>query len=197
MPQDLFTQLDKELEEMKEEIFEDMSKTNQKKAEIVKNLIEDFWNIWIRFDAIPAHFTMEPPSGQFATFEEYPKKWRFKDNFRFEEVHQISLTDRTQRQGRLGDSIKATFYNVGKDIHLRVVFEYCEGEHYYKYSGWKRIFAQQIIYDASLQKVNMNKLWERLSDVVKVWFESHLRRNRDIIIKYVKENFEKGETFTE
>jgi len=40
-------------------------------------------------------------------------------------------------------------------------------------------------------------MWAVLSNVIKVWFESHLRKNRDLIIKYVKENFEKGETFTQ
>jgi hypothetical protein len=33
--------------------------------------------------------------------------------------------------------------------------------------------------------------------VVKSWFESHLRHNREVLINALKENFEKGETFTE
>jgi hypothetical protein len=32
---------------------------------------------------------------------------------------------------------------------------------------------------------------------VKSWYESHLRRNRDILIKHLKDNYERGETFTE
>ena len=39
-------------------------------------------------------------------------------------------------------------------------------------------------------------MWEILAGVIKVWFESHLRKNRDLLIKYCKESFEKGETFT-
>ncbi|MDD1773605.1 MAG: hypothetical protein LUQ14_03155, partial [Methanomassiliicoccales archaeon] len=74
---------------------------------------------------------------------------------------------------------------------------YCEGEHYYKYSGWKRIFGQFVIFDSPLVKLDMGKLHEKLGDVVKSWYESHLRRNRDILIKHLKDNYERGETFTE
>ncbi len=36
-----------------------------------------------------------------------------------------------------------------------------------------------------------------LADLVKVWYESHLRRNRDILIKYLKQTYEKVETFNQ
>jgi hypothetical protein len=36
-----------------------------------------------------------------------------------------------------------------------------------------------------------------MRDVVLSWYESHLRNNRDILINHLKENYEKGETFTE
>lgn len=197
MPDDLFAQLDAELNELAEDITDDMGKLSERKAAINKSLIENFWKIWIRFDKRKIHFTMEPSPGTFATFEEFPDKWSFRDNFRFADCSSISLIDKTQDQGRTGDSLKAWYYPVGKEVHFRLVFEYCEGEHYYKYSGWKRIFAQQILYDSPVDKVNLNKIWEILAGLVKVWFESHLRRNRELLLKYVRENFEKGETFTQ
>ncbi len=196
MAEDLFAQLDRELVDMTVDIKEDMIKQNEKKAELSKSLIENFWKVWIRFDKIKIPFTMEPSYSTFAVFDEFPEQWKFR-NIDFSQISTISLVDRSQEQGRTGDSLKAWYYNVDKATHLRIVFEYCEGEHYYKYSGWKRIFTQQIIYDAPLERVNFNKVWDVLSGVIKVWFESHLRRNRDIIIKYSKENFEKGETFTQ
>ena len=196
MPEDIFAQLDQELDSMKNVIIEDMDKLNSQKVEITKELIEFFWNIWIRFDRIKVHFTVEPGPQDFATFEEYPEKWHFKESMNFAAIDTVSLTDKTQAGGRIGDKIEARFYSVDKTLHLRVVFEYCDGEHYYKYSGWKRIFAQNIIYDSPVEKAKMSKIWEVISDIVKIWFESHLRRNRDMILKYVKDNFEKGETFT-
>jgi len=196
MPEDLFAQLDNELNNMTLDIKYDMEKQNAKKAEITKSLIENFWKVWIRFDKIKVPFTMEPSYSTFATFEEFPEHWEFR-NIDFAQINTISLVDRSQEQGRTGDSLKAWYYTVDKSMHLRIVFEYCEGEHYYKYSGWKRIFTQQIIYDAPLERVNFTKIWDVLAGVIKVWFESHLRHNRDIIIKYCKENFEKGETFTQ
>lgn len=196
MADDIFDQLDAELDSMRSVIIEDMDKLNSQKTEITKKIVDFFWQIWIRFDRIKVHFTVDPGPQDFAIFTEYPDKWRFKENFNFAGVDTMSLTDKTQAGGRIGDKIEARFYAIEKGIHLRVVFEYCDGEHYYKYSGWKRIFAQNIIYDAPIEKVKMNKVWDIVSDIVKIWFESHLRRNRDMIIKYVKDNFEKGETFT-
>jgi len=140
---------------------------------------------------------MEPSPGTFAIFKKYPEEWTFKDSFDFTAVSEIALTDKTQAEGRTGDSIKAWFYNVDKGINLRIVLEYCDGEHYYKYSGWKRIFAQSVLYDSPVSKVKLDKVWEILAEVIKVWYESHLRRNRELLIKHVKGNFEQGETFTD
>ena len=78
-----------------------------------------------------------------------------------------------------------------------MVFEFCEGEHYYKYSGWKRIFGQYVLYDEYLDKVSLKRIHEVLADVVKVWYESHLRRNRDLILNHIKDNYERGESFTQ
>ncbi len=194
---DWFKALDEELERRTREITRDVGEQNAKKAEINKTLIADFWRIWIRFNKINVHFTMEPSHSAFAHMDEFPDKWRFKPRFDFSAVSTIQLIDRTQDQGRIGDSIKVRYYNVDKVPHLRMVFEFCEGEHYYKYSGWKRIFGQHILYDAPLEKVSIKKIHDILGNLIRVWYESHLRRNRDIIIKYVKENFEKGETFTQ
>jgi len=188
--------LDAELKDMTQDIVDDMGKLSDKKASINKSVIENFWKVWIRFDRMKVHFTMEPSPGAFAQFDDFPEAWKFRDNFNFADVGSVYLIDKTQDQGRTGDSIKAWFYNLGKEVHFRLVFEYCEGEHYYKYSGWKRIFAQQVLYDSPLDKVNISKVWEILAGVIKVWFESHLRKNRDVLLKYVRENFEKGETFT-
>ena len=196
MPEDLFAQLDAELQNMTEDIVDDMGKLSEKKAAINKSIIENFWKVWIRFDRMKIHFTMEPSPGAFATFKDFPEEWEFRDNFDFTNTQSVYLIDKTQDQGRTGDSLKAWFYNLGKEVHFRLVFEYCEGEHYYKYSGWKRIFAQQVLYDSPIDKVNLNKVWEILAGVIKVWLESHLRKNRDLLIKYCKESFEKGETFT-
>ncbi len=197
MPEDLFAQLDAELNELTEDITDDMGKLSEKKAAINKSIIENFWKIWLRFDKRKIHFTMEPSPSAFATFDEFPDKWSFRENFRFADVTSISLTDKTQDQGRTGDCLKAWYHPVGKEIHFGLLFEYCEGEHYYKYSGWKRIFAQQILYESPLDKVNLNKVWELVTALIKVWFESHLRKNRELLLKYVRENFERGETFTQ
>ncbi len=197
MGSDLFEQLDKELSSMQQEVSEDVNKLTGKRRDVTRNLIENFWQLWIRFKNIDVHYTMEPSPSVFATFEEFPDKWKLKDNFNYALVNSVNLIDRTQSQGRVGDALKAYYYQKDGSTRLRVVFEFCEGEQYYKYSGWKRIFSQQILFDGDVEKMSFEKLWAVVAGVVKVWFESHLRKNRDVIIQYVKENFEKGETFTQ
>jgi hypothetical protein len=194
---DWFAELDAELEKKTVESMKEVVETNTLRSELNKTLIEDFWRIWIRFNKITVHFTIEPEYSSFAKFDEFPNGWNFKEDFDFATVKNITLTDRTQDQGRVGDSVKAWYYAVESKVHVRIVFEYCEGEHYYKYAGWKRIFSQFVLYDSPTDAVDMKKLHDMLADVVKVWYDSHLRRERDILLKHMKDKYPKGETFTQ
>jgi len=194
---DWFADLDAELEKKTVESMKEVVETNIQRTELNKTLIEDFWRIWIRFNKITVHFTIEPEYSSFARFEEFPGAWSFKEDFDFASVKNISLTDRTQDQGRVGDSMKVWYYAVDTKIHVRMVFEYCEGEHYYKYAGWKRIFSQYVLYDSPSDAVDTKKLHDILADVVKVWYDSHLKRERDILLKHMKDKYPKGETFTQ
>jgi len=124
-------------------------------------------------------------------------RWSLKDNFDYGSVNQIQIIDRTRDQGRVGDSLRLRFYKDKKTTHMRLSFEYCEGEHYYKYSGWKRIFGQFVLYDSPVKKINLDQIHAILGDVVRVWYDSHLKRDRDVILGYLKENYEKGETYTQ
>ncbi len=195
--EDWFKELDDELERKTQSITKDVVELSNQKININRTIIEDFWNILQRFSKINVHFTMEPPYSSWGQFEEFPNEWKFKDTFNFAGIGTIQLVDRTQDQGRMGDSIRVNYYIDNTTPRLRVVFEYCEGEQYYKYAGWKRIFGQFILFDNSLTRLNMDKFHEKLGIVIKAWYESHLRRNRDILIKSLKDNFERGETFTQ
>ena len=195
--EDWFKELDDELERKTQAITKDVVELSNQKITINRTVIEDFWNILQRFGKINVHFTMEPSYSSWGQFEEFPNDWKFKEDFNYAGVNTIQLVDRTQDQGRMGDSLRIHFYSDQSAPRFRVVFEYCEGEQYYKYAGWKRIFGQFIIFDNSLARLNMDKFHEKLGIVIKAWYESHLRRNRDILIKQLKENFERGETFTQ
>lgn len=197
MTDDWFTALDAELKEKEDSIKETVGVQNDKKAELNKVLVEDFWKVWMRFNHINVHFTMEPSHSAFAQFKRFPDQYEIKPNFNFAAVNDIRLIDRTQDQGRMGDSIKCRYYNNGEKMAFRMVFEFCEGEHYYKYSGWKRIFGQYILYDEVLDKVSNKKMHESLADVIKVWYESHLRRSREMLINHIRDNYERGESFTQ
>lgn len=192
---DWFAQLDEELEKKTIQITDNFVEQMNQKGAINRALLEDFFRIWLRFNKINVHYTLVPEPSTFATFEVYPEQWAFKPDFDFAGVDNASLTDRTQT--RVGDSIKVWYYNVDSQTHFRMVFEFCEGEHYYKYAGWKRIFSQYVLLDTPVLKFDEKKYHEVLADVVKTWYESHLRRDREIILKHIREKYEKGETFTQ
>jgi hypothetical protein len=195
--EDWFKELDSELEKATQSITNDYVELSNQKVQINKIIIQDFWRILQRFAKINVHFTMEPSYSSWAQFEEFPNEWKLKENFNFAGVGLVELIDRTQEQGRMGDTLSVHYYTDNSTPRLRVTFEYCEGEQYYKYAGWKRIFGQFVIFDNSLARLNIDKFHEKISGVVKAWYESHLRRNREILIKHLKDNYERGETFTQ
>ncbi|UCE92331.1 MAG: hypothetical protein JSV90_04130 [Methanobacteriota archaeon] len=192
---DWFAALDEELEKKTLEVTDNTVEQNTQKVAVNRSLLEDFFRIWSRFNKINVHYSMAPENSTFAQFVVYPEEWNFKPDFDFLGVDNVALTDRTQ--GRVGDSIKAWYYSIDSKMHIRMVFEYCEGEHYYKYAGWKRIFSQYVLLDVPVGKFDLKKYHEMLANTVKVWYESHLRKDRDIILKHIRDKYEKGETFTQ
>jgi len=196
---DWFDALDAELEKKTQEIVEEVGEENVERAEINRQLIDDFWKIWKRFNKLNIHLSMEPPYDVWAQFvDTFPDgDWTWRKGFNPASVNTVSLIDRTMDQGRVGDGLKVTYYNVDDMPHLKATFEYCEGEHYYKYSGWKRIWSVHTLYDEPLDRVAAKDLHRLMVDIVKVWYESHLRRNRDILIKHLKKNYERVETYNQ
>ncbi|MCD6275395.1 MAG: hypothetical protein J7J42_01480 [Thermoplasmata archaeon] len=194
--EDWFEKLQSELEKKKEEVLKDISTESEKKRELNRNLVEDFWKIWLQFNRINVHFRMEPPHNLWGLFEVFPDKWSLREDFDFATVGEISLVDITREQNRTGDSLKIIYYNTDEGEKIRMLFEFFEGEKYYKYSGWKRIYAQYILYDELVKKANLDKIRDILLKVIPKWYESHLKGDRGIIINYIKENYERGESFT-
>ena len=196
---DWFDSLDAELQRETEEILQDVGQAASKRADLNKLLIEDAWKIWKRFNAINAHLAMEPSYERWAVFPDtFPEgEWRWREGFNAGAVQVISLTDRTQDQGRMGDALKLAFADEDGKARLKITFEYCEGEHYYKYSGWKRIWSNHTLLDESADRVDMDAVHKVLGDVVKAWYESHLRRNRDLLIRHLKKTYERVETYNQ
>lgn len=194
---DWFEALDEELEKTAQEIVKDISQTSKKKMDFTKTLLADLWRVWLRFNRINITFKMEPDPYSFLRFKAYPTEWELKDE---EEVdygglNHIALIDVSPVQNRTGDSLKILFYPRDGETYVKMIFEFCEGEHYYKLAGWKRIFVQYILYEAPLKKAKLDDIHEIMGDVVKVWYESHLRKNRDILIDHIRSKYVKGEEF--
>ncbi len=196
---DWFSSLDAELEKKTKEVIEDVGEQNEVRLELNRALIEDFWKIWKRFNKINVHFTLEPSYSNWGVFSDtFPEgDWKWRPGFNPAAVQSVQLLDRSMDEGRIGDAVKVNYVEADGKIRLKMVFEYSEGEHYYKYSGWKRIWTIHTLYDTATDRVSLDDLHKILADLVKVWYESHLRRNRDILIKYLKQTYEKVETFNQ
>ena len=196
---DWFDTLDAELQRKTEEILQDVGQATSKRTDLNRTLIEDAWKIWKRFNAINVHLALEPSYERWAVFPDtFPDgEWRWREGFNPAAVTAVSLTDRTQDQGRIGDALKLAFHEEDGKTRLRATFEYCEGEHYYKYSGWRRIWSIHTLLDTTADRLDLDALHKVLGDVVKAWYESHLRRNRDVLIRHLKKNYERVETFNQ
>ncbi|MEF8873077.1 MAG: hypothetical protein V5A88_00220 [Candidatus Thermoplasmatota archaeon] len=196
---DWFDELDAELEEKTSEVFRDLGERNSKMAELNRQFVKDFWRIWIRFEKLNVHFSMKPDHSSFARFNEFPEDWELREDFDFSNLNKIELMDKTQEDNRTGDSIVLEYYSEEDTLKIGLFFEYCEGEQYYKYSGWKRIFARYSLFDAEfpLDDDKMDEFHNKLKSVVKRWYESHLKRDRDIVLQYIEDEFEKIEEYPE
>ncbi|MFW5903857.1 MAG: hypothetical protein ACOC89_01485 [Candidatus Saliniplasma sp.] len=196
---DWFDELDAELEKKTEETFRSLGERDSRMAELNRQFIKDFWRIWIRFEKLNIHFSMKPDYSSFAHFKEFPEEWDFREDFDFSGVRTIKLMDKTQDEDRTGDTIMLNYYTEEDDLYLGMFFEFCEGETYYKYSGWKRIFARYELakYKFPIGDKKVDEIHEKLKEIIKTWYESHLKRDRDTIINYIKDNFEKVEEYPE
>ncbi len=196
---DWFDALDAELEKRTQEIVQEVGEESVEREELNRQMIDDFWRIWKRFNKVNVHLSIEPPYNNWALFADtFPDgEWTWKPGFRPAAVTTVQLVDRTAEQGRVGDALKVTHYTLDDKPHLKVTFEYCEGEHYYKYSGWKRIWSVHTLYDEPLERASIKDLRKLFADVVKVWYESHLRKNRDLLIRHLKKEYERVETFNQ
>ena len=196
---DWFDSLDAELQKKTVEILQDVGQQTSKRAELNRTMIEDLWKIWKRFNAVNVHLAMEPNYDRWGVFPDtFPEgDWRWREGFNPAAVTAMSLTDRTQDQGRIGDALKIQYYNEDGKDRIKVTFEYCEGEHYYKYSGWKRIWSIHTLMDTSADRFQVGELHELFANIIRAWYESHLRRNRDLLIRYLKKNYERAETYNQ
>ena len=196
---DWFDALDAELEKKTQEIVQAVGEESVEREDLNRAIIDDFWRIWKRFNKVNVIMSMEPSYNNWALFADtFPDgEWSWKPGFRPATVATVQLVDRTMDQGRIGDALKVAHVNVDEKPHLRVTFEYCEGEHYYKYSGWKRIWSVHTLFDEPLSRTEIKDLRKLFADIVKVWYESHLRRNRDLLIKHLKAEYERVETFNQ
>ncbi len=194
--EDWFDNLDKELDKKTAQAKKTSGAETTQKGELNRTLISDFWKVLLRFEKINIHFSIEPSHTQFAQFEKYPYEWSLKETYDFGSVNQVQIMDRSRDQGRVGDALKLRFYNDGENQNIRMTFEFCEGEHYYKYSGWKRIFGQYILFDQPVKKLELDQFHTVLAEVVRTWYDSHLKRDRNLLLNYMSSTFEKGETYT-
>jgi hypothetical protein len=195
-PKDWFSKLDEQLTKKEKEVMKESSLTTGKKSEMNKRILTDLWQTWVRFNKQNIHFTIDPPPNKWLEFTSYPEKFQLSNDFFFENASNISFKDTAGEVERVGDALKI-IYKKEENESISVLFEFSEGEKYDRYTGWHRYFTQYILYESPMKAAKVEELEEVLLNVISKWYESQLRRNRDIIIDDIKSNYKKGETFIE
>lgn len=193
---DWFSKLDEQLTKKEKEVMKDSSLTTGKKSEFNKKILTDLWQTWVRFNKQNIHFTIDPPPNKWLEFSNYPEKFQLSKDFFFENVNNITFRDTAGEMERLGDSLKI-IYKKAESESVSALFEFSEGEKYDRYTGWHRYFTQYILYESPMKSAKVGEIEEVLLGVMTKWYESQLRRNRDLIIEEIKGNYKKGETFIE
>lgn len=182
-----------EVARVRSEAVARVDESRQQRVDTVRTLLKDLWEVHNMFDEVGIHMTIDPPHTTFAVFEEFPVKWRFKENFDFAALNAVELKDRTP--GWVGDSLKSWFYTTqeGK-AHFRMIFEWCEGETYQRYSGWMRIITQVVLLDVPAADVNRSEIHGILKDVVVSWNAAHMNRDRERFLNHLRDKYPKGTT---
>lgn len=187
--------LEKELELEKSAVRKVDSAQKSRLLRINRELAENFWHLWLRFNSLDAMMTMQPDPQGFINFTVFPDEWRFKPDFDYSALDTIALVDTTQEQDRVGDSLIANYYTAGGECRFRLVFEFLEGEKYHRYAGWKRHIARHTLLDKPLESLTMPDIRKALGDVAKAWYGSYLKESRKVIVKFIRENYPQSETF--
>ncbi|MEM0160450.1 MAG: hypothetical protein QW258_00670 [Thermoplasmata archaeon] len=195
--EDWFEKLQSDLNKKSEEILKGYNLESDKKRSINIEMVQDLWKIYLKFVDVNVHFTLDPPATNWASFTDYPTNWKIRDEYNFGALNSISFVDTTREDDRTGDALKM-MYELGPDGEkIKITFEFFEGEKYYKYSGWKRTYAKHILYDNLVSKSSIDEIHNILSDLILKWYESHLKRDRNLLINHIKEKYPISESFTE
>lgn len=195
--EDWFEKLRSDLNKKSEEILKSYNLESDKKRSINIEMVQDLWKIYLKFVDVNVHFTLEPPATNWASFTDYPTTWKIRDEYNFGALNTISFVDTTREDDRTGDALKM-IYELGPDgENIKISFEFFEGEKYYKYSGWKRTYAKHTLYENLVSKASIDDIHNILATLILKWYESHLKRDRNFLINYVKEKYPLSESFTE
>ncbi|MEM3341084.1 MAG: hypothetical protein QW728_00155 [Thermoplasmata archaeon] len=197
MAKSIFSELETDLKNLQDKTIKENIDMEKKLSEINRNILEGFLTFAQTMDkTLHKSFLITPPPAEFLNYITPDGNYEFRPEYKFERLSQIAIIDRSLDSSRNGDMINAVYVNEDNQRLLRIVFAYCEGEHYYKYSGWKRIFLERKLYEAPVDKIKFENIWEVLKPLFKVWFDSHLKKNRSTLIEYLNNNFERVSSYT-
>ena len=196
---DWFEGLEKELDEKIRKYSTDITEWTSKKRELNALLLKDFARIQLKFAEINVILSMEPSP------EEWSMDWRTTDESYYTIkpgydpalISGVVLKDTSPYQKRMGDSIIATYENMDGVDTFVLVFDYLDREEYNKFTGWNKIRVSYTLYEAPVKEVDVDKVHSVLADAIRVWFESHLKKDRTVLTEYVSKKYSVREQYSE
>jgi len=157
-------------------------------ARIAKELLDIFFNIWIRFAVdVGKELRMSPWQWDFIIYEG-GKKYRFRDSFNFARVSEIILED---AGFPFRHSLKAEFRTLAGTAFITVSLVLEEGREYEKATA-VTAHNSYIIYNESAGKFTVHGLKQALAEPLRVWIRATIRGEPALLWDFCHEQLRKG-----
>jgi hypothetical protein len=157
-------------------------------ARIAKELLDIFFNIWIRFGVdVGKELRMSPWQWDFVIYEG-GKKYRFRDSFNFAHVNEIILED---SGFPFRHSLKADIRTLAGTAYITVSLILEEGREYEKTTA-VTAHNSYIIYNEPAGKFTVHGLKEALGEPLRVWIRATIRGESALLWDFCHEQLRKG-----
>lgn len=160
----------------------------EEQARLARELLDVFFNIWIRFAVdIGKELRMSPWQWDFIIYEG-GKKYRFRDSFNFAHVNDIILEE---AGFPFRHSLKGELRTLGGSPYVTVSIVLEEGRQYEMASA-VTAHNSYIIYNEPVKKFTLHGMKEALAEPLRVWIRSAIRGDPALLWDYCHDQLRKG-----
>jgi len=162
--------------------------TDRERTRLVREILEVFFNIWIRFAVdLGRELRMSPFQWDFILYDG-GKSYRFRDSFNFSRLREASLEEQAFP---FRHTLKAELRTIGGRTFVRVGFELEEGREYER-TGTVVAKTTYIVFNEPAGMFSMKALKAALSEPLRAWIRSEVQQDPSILWEYCQDRLRKG-----